>query len=71
MRVVNPGGGGIASKSYPESFDGNGGVVPLPDGLVDVAILTTTQLMLHHNVRPASAKRRFFVKFIQRKSANP
>ena len=42
--------------TYPERFDGNGDVVPLPDGLVHVAILPTAQLMLHNNVRPESTE---------------
>jgi hypothetical protein len=40
--------------AHPESFDSNGGVVSLPDGLVHVAVLAATQLLLHHNVSPAT-----------------
>ena len=42
--------------TYPECLDGDGDVVPLPDGLVHVAILAPAQLVLHHDVRPARYK---------------
>ena len=42
--------------TYPERLDSDGDVVPLPDGLVHVAILAPAQLVLHHDVRPTRYK---------------
>ena len=40
--------------SYPESLDCDGQVVSLPDGLVHITILTSSQLVLHHDISPAN-----------------
>ena len=42
--------------TYPERLDGDGDVVPLPNGLVHVAVLAPAQLVLHHDVRPVKDK---------------